>query len=193
MKHNRLNIVIILVTILIAVVIISFIICFAEQQISNNISDWAALGGYIGGIISPIISALNVYLFYILTKATTKFTEENTRKQLFYGTCNDYQRRINELVFDCINDIQSLNAKEESSPSHQKVASSILKISLYADSFYNEVEPFLKNKDDIKQKKDEFQDAARMLTNSPFNDSNKFNEFIQKKSELIKVIFENIL
>lgn len=197
MKLFGIKIVLMIVIIIVTTIIIAFILCFANQNVSNDISDWAALGNYFGGMITPIITVLNLYLFYILTKATTKFTEENTKKQLCYGTCHDYQKKINELVFNCINNIELYNQKCSQTPNDieiykQQAKSSLIKLTYFVESFYNEVQPYLK-KDIIQKQKDELNDAIKILSKTDFKDITACNQFITKKSDFIKTIFENII
>lgn len=193
MKKHRIKAAVLLTGLAVAVSIILFVVNFMRQDISHEISDWAALGNYIGGIISPILAILNLYLFYILTTATTKFTEDNTIKQLCFNTCNDYQKRINELIFECLYNIE-LYQENNNSEKYKRIAQKrLVWLKYYANSFYEEVASLLPAQDNFKSSMDNFESSINKLIDSNFEDPSIMDEFITKKSDFINNVLSSVI
>lgn len=191
MEKYRIKIAVIFTISALAISISLFVIVFIKQDISYDISDWAAFGNYIGGILSPILAILNLYLFYILTTATSKFTENNTIKQLCFNICNDYQKRINELIFEFLSKVELYN--ENKDERYNKAAKMrLVWLKYYANSFYNEVASLLPIQQNIKLSKEELEASVNKLMNSNFSDPYIMNDFIEKKSNFINDILNVI-
>lgn len=191
MEKYRIKIAVIFTISALAISISLFVIVFIKQDISYDISDWAAFGNYIGGILSPILAILNLYLFYILTTATSKFTENNTIKQLCFNICNDYQKRINELIFEFLSKVELYN--ENKDERYNKAAKMrLVWLKYYANSFYNEVASLLPIQQNIKLSKEELEASVNKLMNSNFRDPYIMNDFIEKKSNFINDILNVI-
>lgn len=193
MKKYRIKLAVLLTGLALAVSIILFMINFIRQNISYNISDWAAFGNYIGGIISPILAILNLYLFYILTIATTKFTENNTIKQLCFNTCNDYQKRINELIFEFLYNIEQYQENNYNEKYKRIAQKRLVWLKYYVNSFYEEVASLIPAQDNFKSSIDNFENSIDELIDSNFKDPRIMDEFIIKKSDFINKVFSNIV
>ena len=164
-----------------------------RQDISHDISDWAAFSDYINGILSSILAFLNLYLFYILTTSATKFTEDNTKKQLCFNTCNDYQKRINELIFEFLYNIE-LYQDNDNNEKYKNIAKRrLIWLKYYINSFYNEIASFLPAQNDFKSLKEDLEDSIDKLINSDINNSVAMDEFLVKKSEFINKVLSNII
>lgn len=170
-----------------------FIITFIHHDISDNIADWASFSNYIGGIISPIMSALNLYIFYILTTTASKFTEENTKKQLFYGTCHDYQKRINELIFECLSNIELYSNNDCDIVYKEKAKLRFVWLMYYIKSFYDEIGSLIPSGNDIEKSVSELNSTIEKLIESDFKDSNRMNDFISAKSRFINNVFNCLI
>lgn len=193
MKRHRIKLAVLLTGLALAVSIILFVINFIRQDISHNISDWAAFGNYIGGIISPILAILNLYLFYILTIATTKFTENNTIKQLCFNTCNDYQKRINELIFELLYNIEQYQENNYNEKYKRIAQKRLIWLKYYTNSFYEEVASLIPAQDNFKSSIDNFENSIDELIDSNFKDPRIMDEFIIKKSDFINKVFSSII
>lgn len=195
MEKYKINITVILSGLVFVVFIILFVVNFMRQDISHDISDWAAFSDYINGILSPILAILNLYLFYILTTSATKFTEDNTKKQLCFNTCNDYQKRINELIFEFLYNIELYQENENSDKKKYKGIAKrrLIWLKYYVNSFYNEIASFLPDQNDIKSLKEDLEDSIDKLINSDINSTDAMDEFLIKKSEFINKVLSNIL
>lgn len=193
MEKYKIKITVILSGSVFVVSIILFVINFMRQDISHDISDWAAFSDYINGILSSILAFLNLYLFYILTTSATKFTEDNTKKQLCFNTCNDYQKRINELIFEFLYNIE-LYQDNDNNEKYKNIAKRrLIWLKYYINSFYNEIASFLPAQNDFKSLKEDLEDSIDKLINSDINNSVAMDEFLVKKSEFINKVLSNII
>lgn len=193
MEKYKIKITVILSGSVFVVSIILFVINFMRQDISHDISDWAAFSDYINGILSSILAFLNLYLFYILTTSATKFTEDNTKKQLCFNTCNDYQKRINELIFEFLYNIE-LYQDNDNNEKYKNIAKRrLIWLKYYINSFYNEIASFLPAHNDFKSLKEDLEDSIDKLINSDINNSVAMDEFLVKKSEFINKVLSNII
>lgn len=193
MEKYKIKITVILSGSVFVVSIILFVINFMRQDISHDISDWAAFSDYINGILSSILAFLNLYLFYILTTSATKFTEDNTKKQLCFNTCNDYQKRINELIFEFLYNIE-LYQDNDNNEKYKNIAKRrLIWLKYYINSFYNEIASFLPAQNDFKSLKEDLEDSIDKLINSDINNSVAMDEFLIKKSEFINKVLSNII
>lgn len=193
MEKYKIKITVILSGSVFVVSIILFVINFIRQDISHDISDWAAFSDYINGILSSILAFLNLYLFYILTTSATKFTEDNTKKQLCFNTCNDYQKRINELIFEFLYNIE-LYQDNDNNEKYKNIAKRrLIWLKYYINSFYNEIASFLPAQNDFKSLKEDLEDSIDKLINSDINNSVAMDEFLVKKSEFINKVLSNII
>lgn len=193
MNKRQIKVIILCAVFSIMITVSIFIMEFIHHDISNNISDWASFSNYIGGIISPIISALNLYLFYILTTTASKFTEENTKKQLFYGTCHDYQKKINELIFECLSNIELYSKNEDNIEYKEKATLRLVWLMYYIKSFYDEIGSLIPTENDIEKSISELNAAIEDLIESDFKDGKKMNNFISAKSQFINNVFNCLI
>lgn len=193
--NNEKKILIVIVTLsgaLISFGVIIFISIFGKGKFSNDIADWGNFGGYINGIITPVLSMLNIYIFYMISNIASRLDKMNVIKQLRHETCKEYQNKINEIIFQLLENIE-IYKETKDVKYFQRAKLRLSWLQYYVDSFFKEAIPLLEQVVTVNSVKQELDQAATDLRNSGFSDQQTMQNFIDKKSKFIRTIFENMI
>lgn len=194
MKKKNLTFAIILgvCSILIILSVLIFILTFWRTSLSCSISDWGDFGSYINGVITPILSTLNIYIFYMISKAATNYERANVIQQLKYGTCKEYQNKINEIIFQLLECIAQYN-EDQNAIYLNRAKIRLSWLQYYINSFIIEAEPLLSTSKDLNEKTIKLEQAIENLQENELSDENAMSEFIVAKSQFIEIVFKEMI
>lgn len=194
MKKKNLTFAIILgvCSILIILSVLIFILTFWRTSLSCSISDWGDFGSYINGVITPILSTLNIYIFYMISKAATNYERANVIQQLKYGTCKEYQNKINEIIFQLLECIAQYNEKRDIIILN-RAKTRLSWLQYYIDSFIVEAKPLLSISKELNDRVLKLKQAIESLQEKELSDENAMREFIEAKSQFIEIVFNEMI
>ena len=191
---NLLILIFIILIILLSIVIGLYFYQFYSGGLSDITTDWGIFGDLLSGTLGPIISIINVMVLYRLTSVAHKIENNITEIEIKHEIYQDYFKIINELFFNVIRKYTKyLKDNNHEYPVDKDFEIELNLLKIFIEKFLVEIKELTSTKE-YKEYTESITNFIKSIDiflncyNSEAKFKKSFSNFIDKKSELFKIV-----